>query len=130
MAYAARLMIDWALSRLLRSTINSAMEQYEVGSITDARVVWKAREIHLDVMLEGEATSVQLQASQVEFLQMGDDVFVSVGEVKCSRIWIEKAVKKMQPNVRAKLPIKAAKALKLAGVVKAEQAPLLATDAD
>ena len=54
----------------------------------------------------------------LDFLQVGDDVFVSVGEVKYSRIWIEKAVKKMQPNVRAKLPVKAAKALKLAGVVK------------
>lgn len=120
-AYAACQMIDWTLSRLLRSTINTALEEYEVGSVTDARVVWKAREVHLDVMLEGEATSVQLSASQVEFLQVGDDVFVSVGEVKCSRIWIEKAVRQMQPNVRAKLPVKAAKALKLAGVVKAEQ---------
>lgn len=114
-------MIDWTLSRLLRSTVNSALEEYEVGSVTDARVVWKAREVHLDVMLEGETTAVQLTASQVEFLQVGDDVFVSVGEVKCSRIWIEKAVKKMQPNVRAKLPRKAAKALKLAGVVKPQQ---------
>lgn len=111
-------MIDWTLSRLLRSTINSALEEYEVGSVTDARVVWKAREVHLDFMLEGEATTVQLTASQVEFLQVGDDVFVSTGEVKCSRIWIEKVAMKMLPELTTKLPSTAARALKLAGVVK------------
>lgn len=111
-------MIDWTLSRLLHGAVNTALQQYELGSVREARVVWKAREIHLDINLEGETSTVELKASQVEFLEVGEDVFVVVGEVKCSRQWVENAVKKIQPNVKAKLPDKVAKALKLARVVK------------
>lgn len=98
-------MKDKGLSAALRLALNEKFSRY--GKISALRLDTGAHELHVDVLLDGEAHETTLTVEQYDLLREGDGLVIILGNVAASRPWLEHIINDAADSLleNRKLPV-------------------------
>ena len=106
--------LDNAISTGVKMAVNHMLD--DIGKLSEFHIDRQAKTMAGTVLLDGEDLPVDFRVGHYEFSKSGEDVFIKLRDVKCSRQWLQKAIVKFQPEPVVKLPEKLAQAVKFAGM--------------
>lgn len=106
---------DNAVSAGVKMAVNHMLD--DIGKLTSLHLDLKAKTVTGAVELAGETVPVDFNVGNYELEKQGDDVYITLRNITCSREWLQKAILKYKPEPVVKLPEKLAQALKFGGMV-------------
>ena len=96
-------MWDQMKSTAIRQGLNMFLKN-GYGEVTALQFDGRERTLKMQLMLNGESSSIEVEVGRFEPEMEGDDLYVKLSEVRISRAWLQALVQSRIEGRRLKVP--------------------------
>jgi len=104
-------MKDWMLKKGAEAALKVVLRDF--GKVRSFSLNSTERWCEIELDLHGETESIQLRAEEVTFRSEEKKVYVRVGHLRCTRLWLSRLGEQYVVGKEFRLPPKAATAVRL-----------------